>query len=170
MNIRTVARLVALATMLGAGVTMLRELQSWEWHRALVAGTFALMAEIALATSLILDRIGRPAVAVAADNRREQRFADQLAATPTTNDHFAWLRNPSRTNVFIPLLMGAGVILSGVAWLVERLAGRTAGGSADRRLARQLHRTLPEPGPLVPRAPQPEHPALATLLAPQRRP
>ncbi len=64
MNVRTIARAIALITLLGAGITMIRELQTWEWHRAVVAGIFALIAEVALATSMILDRIGKaPAAA-----------------------------------------------------------------------------------------------------------
>jgi hypothetical protein len=39
---------------------------------------------------------------------------------------FPWLRDPDepadRFGVFIPILMGAGILLSGIAWLVERLA------------------------------------------------
>ena len=166
MSVRTVARAIALITLLGAGITMIRELQTWEWHRAVVAGIFALIAEVALATSMILDRIGKTPAAAPG---REDRFTEQLQSTPVVRDHFAWLRDPARTNVFIPLLMGAGVLLSGLAWLVERIAGRTAGGSADRRLARRLHRALPVPGPLAPRAAQPEHPALIPLMAPRRR-
>ena len=59
MNGRTIARWIAVLTLLGAGITMLRELADWEWHRALVAGTFTLIAEVALATSLILDRLAK---------------------------------------------------------------------------------------------------------------
>ncbi len=171
MNARTIARWLAIATVVGAGITMIRELYSWEWHRALVAGTFTLIAEVALATSLILDRLAKAQSSnVTAPQDRQQRFADQLTATrPKSRDQFAWMRDPSRTNVFIPLLMGAGVVLSGMAWLVERLAARTTGRVADRRLARRLHRALPVPGDLVPRAAQPDHPALMPLLAPRRR-
>jgi hypothetical protein len=65
--------------------------------------------------------------------------------------------------------MGAGVIVSGLAWLMERVASRTTGRHADKRLARRLATTLPVPGPLVPRAAQADHPALAPLLAPRPR-
>ena len=146
---------------------MIRELQTWEWHRAVVAGIFALIAEVALATSMILDRIGKAPAAAPASVRTASSSSSRRRQSPVTTSR--GLRDTSRTNVFIPLLMGAGILLSGLAWLVERIAGRTAGGSADRRLARRLHRALPEPGPLAPRLAQPEHPALVPLLAPRRR-
>src|SRR5262245_14666297 len=108
MNVRTIARWLAIATLVGAGVTMLRELSSWEWHRALVARIFALIAEVALATSLILDRLAKAPVRVE-EARREERFVDRLETSRSGRDHFAWMRETSRTGVFIPLLMGAGV-------------------------------------------------------------
>ena len=104
---------------------MIRELQTWEWHRAVVAGIFALIAEVALATSMILDRIAKASTPRLPDVRTAS--PSNCRRRPSSRDHFAWLRDPSRTNVFIPLLMGAGVLLSGLAWLVERIAGRTAG-------------------------------------------
>ena len=70
MNGRTIARWIAVLTLLGAGVTMLRELADWEWHRALVAGTFTLIAEVALATSLILDRLAKMPSATAGAQHR----------------------------------------------------------------------------------------------------
>jgi hypothetical protein len=40
--------------------------------------------------------------------------------------------------VFIPVLLGTGCLLSGLGWLVERLAGRTAVRLGERRLAERL--------------------------------
>ena len=51
---------------------------------------------------------------------------------------FAWLAKPDGMNVFIPVLLGAGALLSAVAWAVERLARATAGRAAERGLAGQL--------------------------------
>jgi hypothetical protein len=45
---------------------------------------------------------------------------------------FAWLNRPQQTNVFVPVLLGAGIALSGLAWLVDQGAPATA-----RRLARR---------------------------------
>jgi hypothetical protein len=67
---------------------------------------------------------------------------------------FPWLRDPDepvdRFGVFIPILMGAGILLSGLAWLVERLArvvNRTVleGSPADR----PNYLTLPPGGPFA---------------------
>ena len=172
MNGRTIARWIAGLTVLGAGVTMLRELAEWEWHRALVAGTFTLIAEVALATSLILDRLAKmPSASAATPStaEREDRFAARLGGSREHRDHFAWMRDPSRVGVFVPLLMGAGVLMSGLAWLVERVSSRSSGRIADRRLARRIARVLPEAGPLVPRRAQLDHPALVPMLAPRPR-
>jgi hypothetical protein len=171
MNGRTIARWIAALTLLGAGITMLRELADWEWHRALVAGTFTLIAEVALATSLILDRLAKMPSAAAAPStaEREERFTARLDGARERRDHFAWMRDPSRVGVFVPLLMGAGVLMSGLAWLVERVSSRSTGRIADRRLARRIARVLPEAGPLVPRRAQLDHPALAAMLAPRPR-
>jgi hypothetical protein len=40
--------------------------------------------------------------------------------------------------VFIPVLLGAGALLSGLAWVVERLARATAGRAAEHGLAGRL--------------------------------
>lgn len=48
---------------------------------------------------------------------------------------FAWLRPPpDAPGVFIPVLLGSGVIVSGLTWLIEHLAGgreRDAGGTLE---------------------------------------
>ena len=59
-------------------------------------------------------------------------------AAPPPRKTFAWLAKPEQMNVFVPVLMGAGVLLSGIAWLVERLARATVTPVAERGLAAQL--------------------------------
>ena len=51
---------------------------------------------------------------------------------------FAWLTRTDRTSVFIPVLLGAGAVLSALAWVVERVARATAGRAAEAGLARRL--------------------------------
>ena len=41
-------------------------------------------------------------------------------------------------NVFITFLVGGGVLLSGIAWLVDRIASKTTTPVGEERLARQL--------------------------------
>jgi hypothetical protein len=59
---------------------------------------------------------------------------------------FRWLApDPSRTSVFVPVLLGAGVILSALAYVVERIAEATALPVLDRRLAHRLSVLAPPP-------------------------
>ena len=53
---------------------------------------------------------------------------------------FQWLSRPDQLNVFVPVLLGAGVLLTGLAWLVERLARATARPVAEDQLAGRLAR------------------------------
>jgi hypothetical protein len=41
-------------------------------------------------------------------------------------------------SVFITFLVGGGLLLSGIAWIVDRVAGRTATAAAEAALARRL--------------------------------
>jgi hypothetical protein len=67
----------------------------------------------------------------------------------STNDdaarqRFRWLeRPPDQLGVFIPVLLGAGVLLSLVAYLIERIAGVFASVTLDPRTARHLAADLP---------------------------
>src|SRR5690606_27692531 len=58
---------------------------------------------------------------------------------PEPADRFAWMRDaPGRTNVFLPVLLGAGVLASAAAWAVEAVARRTARPVLERSLAAAL--------------------------------
>jgi hypothetical protein len=77
-----------------------------------------------------------------------------LPAGDTPAILFPWLRDPDepadRFGVFVPILMGAGILLSGAAWLVERFAravNRT--GLRGRPADRLGYLTLPPGGPFV---------------------
>ena len=43
-----------------------------------------------------------------------------------------------QTNVFITFIVAGGVILSGVAWLIDRAASMTGGAAGDKRLAQRI--------------------------------
>lgn len=62
---------------------------------------------------------------------------------------FAWLDPADRLSVFVPVLLGAGVLLTGVAWLVERIARLTGGSSLERGLASRLDVLALPPGGLL---------------------
>ena len=59
---------------------------------------------------------------------------------------FAWLRDPNQTNVFIPVLLGAGVLASGLAWLVERIARLTSRSGNTTSLSKDLAALAPPEG------------------------
>ena len=77
-------------------------------------------------------------------------------AAPPPPDRFAWLRDQATsTNVFVPVLLGAGVVLSLLAHAVERLASATATPVLERRLATRLEPLALAPGGLLAPAPRP---------------
>jgi hypothetical protein len=85
----------------------------------------------------------------------------------TPRDHFAWLRDAqTRTSVFIPVLLGAGVILSGIAWVVERIARSTGTGEVDLSRSEILAPLLVPSTPLVGPAGVAPDDQRAALLAP----
>jgi hypothetical protein len=81
------------------------------------------------------------------------------ANAPDGAQHFEWLRQPGdRFTVFVPLLIGAGAVLSGVAYVVERIAGLFASATLDRKTARLLSPDLPlGSGALAPAGPAPNN-------------
>ena len=76
----------------------------------------------------------------AVDRTQQERVLRRLQEAPApSRDHFAWLRpTGTGTSVFVPVLMGAGLVLSGLAWIVERVAKATAGSAMERGLATRL--------------------------------
>lgn len=140
---------VTAVVLLASGTYVLVYLYRWEWNRAVVAGVFFLAAELALTASVLLRRV----------RAIEQRLTDlsppaldRLRSTaPPPRDHFAWLQaSTTRMNVFVPVLLGAGVLLSLVAHVLERVASATAGPVQERRLAGDLAALALPAGGLLP--------------------
>jgi len=136
--VKTIAWLTGIGTALAALVYMVVSLNRWEWNRALFFGLIVLIAEVALATGLVLRRLTRL-------ERANREVLDPMlreilrANRPDRQDRFAWLKeSASQMNVFITFLVGGGIVLSGVAWIVDRVASTTAGAVGDQRLARRL--------------------------------
>jgi hypothetical protein len=79
-------------------------------------------------------------------------------------DPFAWLgRDANDTSVFVPVLLGAGIVFSALAWAVERLARVTTRPAAEESLARRLDSlAVPDRGLLDGRGDDPD------LFAPLR--
>ena len=117
----------------------------WEWNRALIAGTLLVAAEVGLVAILLLSRLDRLGRRIDEAGRAE-RIKARLDAAPSTSTSFAWLRDPNRMNVFIPVLLGAGVLASGLAWIVERIARLTSRSGNTTSLSRDLAGLAPPEG------------------------
>jgi len=146
---KAIAWLTGVGTLLAAAVYMVVSLNRWQWNRALFFGLIVLIAEVALATALVLRRLARL-------ERTGQQQLDPAvlaalrASRRPARDRFSWLRDlPSQTNVFVTFLVGGGVLLSGAAWLVDRAASVTAAPARERRLARRLAAIAYPPDGLV---------------------
>lgn len=128
--------LLAAATLAGAGGYVIVYLVRWEWHRAILVALLFLAVQIAAASALVLCAVNR--TAPCAPGADDGRLLEHIQRARPTRDHFAWLRPRNGAPVFIPVLLGAGVLVSAVAFLVERLAAATAGRAMERGLARDL--------------------------------
>ena len=148
---KLVGKLFAMVVMVTSGAYVFVYLYRWEWNRAIISAGFFMAAEIALVAGAILDRL-KAIDEKLNDPARTQSALSHLQATrPPAKDHFAWLEPQStEMNVFVPVLLGAGVVMSGLAWVVEKLARTTAQPAMEHGLARHLGPlTLPIDG-LVP--------------------
>ena len=132
---KTIAWLAAVGTLLMGLLYMVVSLNRWEWNRALFFGLIVLIAEVGIATALILRRLSRiehskldPAIlAILRDTR------------PASPHRFGWLEDTTtQMNVFITFLVGGGIILSGMAWVADKIGAKTYTPAGEEKLARQL--------------------------------
>jgi hypothetical protein len=133
---KIIAWLAGIGTLVAGAGYMVVSLNRWEWNRALFFGLIVLIAEVGLATGLVLRRLANMERTAAVDSG----VRDILVETrPRSPNRFAWLESSSRRfNVFITFLVGGGVLLSAVAWVVDRVASTTSTPAGEDRLARQL--------------------------------
>lgn len=112
----------------------------WQWNRALFSASAAIALLVVLGTAAVLRKLGE--IEERLDDgggRTPDPLVGDLEATRQPRDHFAWLRDSThQTNVFITVLLGGGVVVSGIAWLVGRVAEGTTTPTAERRLAERL--------------------------------
>ncbi len=157
--------LLGVVVLLSTGLYFFVYLWRWEWNRALIAGLLFVATEVAMATATVLDRLrGLGDRLTAPDPAVLARIRD---SAPPPHDHFEWLSPKSgRLGVFVPVLIGMGVVASGLAWLVERLARATAGPALERGLAARL---APLAWPKEGLLPGPDDDALALLERPVPR-
>lgn len=132
-----IARVIGGSVLVSTALYFFVYLWRWEWNRALIAGLLFVATEVAMATATVLNRVrglgDQPTSPDPAVLARIQESA------PPPRDHFEWLSPKSgRMGVFVPVLIGMGVVASGLAWLVERLARSTANPVLERGLAARL--------------------------------
>lgn len=131
-------------------------LYRWQWQRAVICGVLLLVVEVLLLGIVLGGRLTRIEERLRDTDRRQReadaRQADVLArlrgpAAEREETRFRWLEDPAdRAYVFVPVLMVTGVLLSGLAWVVQRMASATA-RPAERRLAGRLAvLAAPDPG------------------------
>jgi hypothetical protein len=142
MTAKLIRALLGGVTLAASGTYMFVYLYRWEWNRALMSAAIFIAAEVAVLASLLASRLRAISDRLDAAERRPPAPALRLerihSTAPPPRTTFSWLAKPEHTNVFVPVLMGAGVVLSGVAWLVERVARATVRPAAERGLAHRL--------------------------------
>jgi hypothetical protein len=140
MNAKRLGALAGIVTLAASGAYVFIYLARWEWNRAQVSAAIFIAVEVAMIGWILADRMRRidrrlDQVSLEGQQRRLHLLRTNA---PVATDHFAWLTRTDRTNVFIPVLLGAGALLSGLAWVVERISRATAGRAAESGLARDL--------------------------------
>ncbi|MGW0707626.1 hypothetical protein ACWD4G_16985 [Streptomyces sp. NPDC002643] len=140
---RRLAYLFGGAAAVGAGLYFVIYLYRWQWQRAILCGVLLLIVGVLLLGIVLLGRLARIEERLRESDLRQQDVLARLRQPGERErergDRFRWLEDPaSRTYVFVPVLMIAGVALSGIAWLVQRVASVTARPTAERRLAGRL--------------------------------
>jgi hypothetical protein len=151
---RRFAVTLGVIVLLASGTYVFVYLYRWEWNRALFAAALFIATEVALGLAWVMERLRSLTEAVERLQRVDPATMERLReARPPARRPFAWLApRADRFEVFVPILMGAGVVLSGLAWLVERVARKTAGPTLERALATRLRTlALPRGGFLPPR-------------------
>jgi len=162
--VRRLALALPVAMGLVCGAYMIIYLSRWEWNRAIIAGLFLVAVELVVVATLVIERLRRveerlDALATPAPPA-EPELAPTLeairSAAPPPADHFGWIRDQAgQTNVFLPVLLGAGVLASALAWAVEHVARATLTPVRERRLADGLGVLRPPPGGFLGPGPAP---------------
>lgn len=150
--LRLLTRLLTLIVLAASGSYLMVYLYYWEWNRALVSGVFFVGAEVAFVASLLhtrLDRLERR-LGHSQPSAVARSFGQPLDHRSQPRDPFPWLQPDRGTFVFIPVLLGAGVILSAIAHLVQRVATSTEESMVVRGAAPHLAQLAPPEGGLVP--------------------
>ena len=131
--------LAGIGTLVASAAYMVVSLNRWEWNRALFYGLILLIAEVALATALVLKKLSQMNMSRPIDPEVAAAVRD---SKPEPSARFKWLED-STTNgqlsVFITFAVAGGVVLSAIAWAVDRIASKTTSRIGERHLINRLH-------------------------------
>ena len=149
---RKLVVLVLVVTLFVAGLLAMQALYAWEWSRAVWMTTGFVAVEVALVGILVLGRLKDVVARMDKANRDADQARHRLVQSrPAAPDRFAWLQESmGRTNVFVTFIIGGGVIVSGVLWIIDQIARRTATTTKEGRLADDLKSIAPPRDGLVP--------------------
>ena len=157
MNLRLIRWAISVIVLASSGLYFFIYLYRWEWNRALVAAAIFIMMEVAVAAAALFARIGALEKRISEQSYPKDALERIQETAPPPRANFRWLTGGGdQVSVFVPVLMGAGLVVSGIAWLVERLAHATARPVMEQHLALQLAPlALPDGGFLedIPAAP-----------------
>lgn len=127
---RRVGMSIAFVVVVVSAVYVVVDLARWEWNRAALAALVCVAALVVFSTTVLvghltrlehrLDDVDRRLAPDRAATGREAR------STPVARPRFAWLDDTRDRGVFVPILLGAGAILSFLASVVERISGAVA--------------------------------------------
>jgi hypothetical protein len=127
---RRVGLSVAFVVVLVSAIYVVVDLARWEWNRAALAALVCVAALVVFSTTLILGYLTRLDQRLDEATRRSipvRHAPPEVTERPVVGaPHFAWLEPPRDRGVFVPILLGAGAILSFVASVVERVSGAVA--------------------------------------------
>jgi hypothetical protein len=146
---RSIGFALAAVILAVSGTYVVIDLARWEWNRAVISALVMLAALVVLIAMMLFRQLHRIEQRLDALERRGHDAPDALDVLRSTNNsvarrRFRWLeRSQDQLGVFIPVLLGAGVLLSLAAYLVERIAGLFAAATVDQQTIRQLAPDVP---------------------------
>lgn len=150
---KLIAWTLAGATLLFSLIYTVVSLVRWEWNRALFFLLVFVAAEVAVAAALV-GKVSKLERGVGQLDPPRPDTLDTLRSHRRDHRRFDWLHVESteqltRSNVFITMVVGGGVVLSAGAWLIEKVAARTVDPAREESLARELDSIAYRPGLLV---------------------
>lgn len=150
---RRIGLSVAFVVVLVSAVYVVVDLARWEWNRAALAALVCVAALVVFSTAVVLGHLVRLEERLEEVGRRAATTqpAPHPAAErlPAVAPHFAWLEPGRDRGVFVPILLGAGAILSFLASVVERVSGALARPSLGPGELDRLGVHLPLGDPVV---------------------